>query len=139
MIETTYERYQRVLREIADGADDPKALANAALCPRKTEPTYKWKIEAASRRKLAQEKRHNRAERAKAAYLDWLKTGRVPIARYARSHGVASSTMLRLLTHGERKMQLPWQDQRLRWGNRNRNYDTAREIEATQEKQSRKN
>ena len=126
--ETTYERYQRVLEEIADGADNPKALAEAALRPHKRAPTYQWKIKAESRKKHAQEARDKRSAEAKQAYLDWLKAGHPSISKYAKLHGKTRSSMLRLLERGERAMQMPWREQRLSWSYRNKNYDKAGDV-----------
>lgn len=125
--ETTNARYKRALEEIAAGAADPQAVAMEALRSRKVRPTYLWKAEAEASKKRAQDRRHARDERAKAAYQDWLASGRPPIAHYARAKGMPPTSMDRLLVRGERAMAVPQRLTRLSWS-RNRTYDTYAEI-----------
>ena len=126
--ETTYARYKRVLEEIANGVADAQERAEAALYPDKPEPNLAWKLEKEASRKRAQTRRDARDHESRAAYLDWLKAGRPPIVKYARLHGKSRSAMERLLRHGEIALGLPWKQQRLHWGNRNKTYDTCEEI-----------
>ena len=128
MTETTYERYQRVLQEIADGCDNPKERADAALHLPKPVPTYLWKIDAAERKKAADQQRYERPEQAKAFYIQWLKQDRPPISKFARSAHVHPSSMRRLLRHAERAMGLSWRERRLGSAIRNRRYDRVGEI-----------
>lgn len=127
MAENTYDRYRRALEEIADGADDPAALAAEALRSRKpivTEPS-EWQLIAAARKSAAEKKRKKRKKLAIETYNKWLAADCPPIASYARTLGFSRSKFVRLLEHAEKG--LPWGDKRLGYW-RNRRYDRAAEI-----------
>lgn len=126
--ETTNARYKRALEEIARGAANPRAIAAEAIRSHRKSPNYQWRAKIEATRKRAQARRDERATRALAAYRDWLDKGRPSIGEYARAHGVPRSNMDRLLVAAEQALKLPYRQQRLHWGMRNRNYDTYEEI-----------
>lgn len=123
--ENTYERFRRVLGEIADGAKNPQALAKAALNPWRPAPSYQWKIQTEARAKRAQARRDERTTLAKAAYADWLAAGRPPIAGYAKLLGLHRSKLERLLRHAEK--EIPRGERRLGF-TRSRDYRTTDEL-----------
>lgn len=125
MTENSYDRYKRVLQEIAAGAENPSALAKDALVSRKLAPTYQWKTTQEERKNRAKIKRDERKERAGIAYENWLAAGRPPIAAYARTLNMKRQTLVRLLRHAEKGW--PWEWKRL-GHTKNRNYRTAGEI-----------
>lgn len=127
-METTNARYKRALQEIAAGGANPQAIAAEALKSHRQPPNYEWRAKVEATRKRAQARRDERAMRAVKAYRDWLDKGRPPIADYAKAHGIPRSSMDRLLEAAERALKLPYRQQRLHWGMRNRNYDTYEEI-----------
>ena len=112
----SYDRYKAALREIADGAADPAAVAAEALRNRTPPP----KIEAAEKRQLVAERveraARQRAERTALAhrvYRQWVDAECPPITAFARTIGWERSvTRLReLFRHAERN--LPWTKRRI--------------------------
>ena len=124
MSETTYDRYRRVLAEIAAGADDPEDLAKIALLQRST-PTYAWKRIAEERAAATKARKAERRRSAGAVYNKWLAAGRPPITAFARVLGVSKSSLRRALETAEYGM--PWGQKRIGHGN-NRNYLTNNEL-----------
>lgn len=132
MKENTYDRYKRVLEEIANGCDNPQERAEGALLIDRPEPTYKWKKEAEERKKAYERRKRARLEAGKGYYNEWLRTGHMPISKFARQYLMSRSTMERLLCKYERE-RLPRSEWRLDWFWRNRNHDRMSEIDDAKE------
>jgi len=102
--ENTHARYKRVLEEIADGAENPAALATQALRSRKVEPNYEKRREAEARR-VARKARIEAGHRSDLAlYNEWLVAGRPAVAKFAREHAMHPTTMVNHLARAERGM-----------------------------------
>jgi hypothetical protein len=132
MSETTYERYYRVLREIADGCSDPAERAAQAIASHKkllsdTERENRQKAERAMLLERREQSAANRRECCEI-YNEWLIAGRPPIATFAKTHGLKRSTMWRRLQRAERGM--PRGTRRLWWADRDpkSGYPTEQEI-----------
>ena len=139
MAETTYERYERALREIADGCFAPATRAAEALASHKkllsdTERESRHKAEqsllAARRERIAADRREG-----SRLYNNWLAAGRPPIAAFAKANGFNRSAMMRRLQRAERGMS--WGERRLWWSARDpkRGYPTQQEIRDRRDKE----
>ena len=133
MKETTYERYRRVLMEIAGGCPDPAKRADEALALPTAIP------DPAVEARRAEALRRSAKHRAKMdadhkqclkLYNEWLIAGRPPIATFARTHNIHRSSMERRLEWADRRK--PYQERRLAFMSRDakRGYPTTKETEA---------
>jgi hypothetical protein len=132
MKETTYERYRRVLMEIAAGCPDPAKRADEALVlpPAAPDPAVEAKRDAALRRS---EKHHAKIDAYRRSclmfYNNWLASGRPPIATFAKKHGLSRSAMERRLESAERHTVKVWEQRRLgSTRDPKHGYPTVREI-----------
>lgn len=103
MTENTYHKYKRALHLIAQGADDPRALAAAALTNPKAKPTYTWKRYAEERKARAQIVRDERRKYCAELYGEWVEAGQPPLAKFARTKGKSHSSVERALHQHERR------------------------------------
>lgn len=123
--ETTWQRYKRVLKEIADGAGNPQELATEALQSHKPVPSDRESTRAA-RAKSAQEKRDARLKYGQELYMQWLRDGHPQMTKFAKKIGISRGQMDTLLGYADK--ELPASERRLMHSYRTKDYKTAAEV-----------
>lgn len=126
--ETSYNRYKRVLEEIADGADNPVERAIDALRDRKIVATSTREHDREVKRKAAEKERAERLRCAKEYYLSWMANERPPIAAFARNFGMSRGSMGTLLKCADK--ELPEAERRLYWSYRTLDFKTVAQVKA---------
>ena len=107
----TYQRYKAALEAIADGADDPAAIAIEALRNRSVglyPDAAKNRVAVAARKARAGQRRNDRLAVAGQLYNDWIAAGTPGMTAFARQIGWTRrpAKLHDLMQRVERKLKL---------------------------------